>query len=138
LQDRAVGPADGNILPVRGGGGDGLLSAARNPVDFAERGGASGPGIHAEGAGLGPGLGARLAEELTRRTPPGRVLSCPFPPALKLELFPPLRRHFEDKTVRAPVSGEVREDLHGLQRVISSMGASRTRLGAICPAVRRI
>jgi phage FluMu gp28-like protein len=71
------------------------------------------------------GLGAMLAEELTRRTPPGRVLTCPFTPALKQELFPPLRRHFEDKTVRVPVTREVRENLHGLQRVISNTGAIR-------------
>jgi phage FluMu gp28-like protein len=71
------------------------------------------------------GLGAMLAEELARHAPPGRVLPCPFTPTLKLELFPPLRRHFEDKTVRVPVSRAVREDLHGLQKVISNTGAIR-------------
>ena len=71
------------------------------------------------------GLGAMLAEELGRQVGAGRILPCAFTPALKLELFPPLRRHFEDKTVRIPISRAVREDLHGLQKITSSTGALR-------------
>ncbi len=71
------------------------------------------------------GIGAMLAEELARHAGSGRVVPCSFTPALKLELFPPLRRHFEEKSVRVPVSRAIREDLHGLQKISSATGGVR-------------
>ena len=71
------------------------------------------------------GLGAMLAEELARHAGPGRVVPLSFSPSLKLELYPPLRRHFEEKSVRVPVSRAIREDLHGVRKITSPNGAIR-------------
>jgi phage FluMu gp28-like protein len=69
------------------------------------------------------GIGAMLAEELARAEGASRVEQCQFTAALKQELYPPLRRAFEDRLLRIPVSREIREDLHGLQKVTSQSGA---------------
>jgi phage FluMu gp28-like protein len=71
------------------------------------------------------GIGAMLAEELARRAGAGRVESCAFTPSFKLEIFPPLRRSFEEKTIRVPISRAIREDLHGVQRIASAAGNIR-------------
>jgi phage FluMu gp28-like protein len=47
----------------------------------------------------------------------GKVELCQFTAGLKAELFSKLRIAFENRAVRVPVSSEIREDLHGMQRV---------------------
>lgn len=71
------------------------------------------------------GMGAMLAEELARQSGDGRVEACQFTGQFKQELYPRLRRKFEDRLVRIPVSRVIREDLHGLQRVSTSTGLVR-------------
>jgi phage FluMu gp28-like protein len=79
------------------------------------------------------GIGAMMAEELSRQYG-WRVESCMFTAAFKSDLFPPLRRAFEERTVRVPIDREVREDLHALRKTISPSGqttyeADRTSSG---------
>jgi phage FluMu gp28-like protein len=71
------------------------------------------------------GIGAMLAEELAREFGAGQVEQCQFTAQLKQELYPRLRRRFEDKLLRIPVSRAIREDLHGLQRVTGAGGMVR-------------
>jgi hypothetical protein len=47
---------------------------------------------------------------------------CQFTAGLKAELFSKLRIAFENRAVRVPSSSEIREDLHGVQRVASRGG----------------
>lgn len=71
------------------------------------------------------GIGAMLAEEAERKHGSNRVEGLHFTAALKSEIFEHTRRTFEDKGVRIPVSREVREDLHGLQKLTTSTGNIR-------------
>jgi phage FluMu gp28-like protein len=73
----------------------------------------------------GTGIGAMLAEELVRRHGEWRVEACQFTAQFKQELYPPMRRKFEDKLIRIPVSRAIREDLHGVQKVSTSGGLIR-------------
>ena len=68
------------------------------------------------------GMGAMLAEELKREFG-AKIELCEFTVGLKQELYPLLRRKFEDRSVRIPVSLEIREDLHGLRRSVSQSGS---------------
>jgi phage FluMu gp28-like protein len=70
------------------------------------------------------GIGAMLAEELARRHG-GMIEECQFSAALKAEIFTNLRRKFDDKLIRIPVSRAIREDLHGLQKVTGATGSVR-------------
>ena len=47
-----------------------------------------------------------------------------FTPQLKREIFPALKKAFQDRAVAIPVSREVREDLHGYQESFASGQAS--------------
>jgi phage FluMu gp28-like protein len=71
------------------------------------------------------GIGAMLAEELARQFGGGRVEACQFTAQFKQEIYPRLRRKFEDRLVRVPVSRVMREDLHGLQKVTTNSGLVR-------------
>ena len=71
------------------------------------------------------GIGAMLAEELQRQHGEYKVEQCQFTADLKQEIFTGLRRQFEDKLIRIPVSRAIREDLHGLQKVTSANGNIR-------------
>ncbi|MDR1304474.1 MAG: terminase family protein [Verrucomicrobiales bacterium] len=70
------------------------------------------------------GIGAMLAEELGRAHG-GKVEQCQFTAALKTEIFTNLRRKFDDKLIRIPVSRAIREDLHGLQKITGITGSVR-------------
>ena len=68
------------------------------------------------------GLGAMLAEE-ARRALGGKVEPLTFNVKTKGELYAALRRAFDDKTLRIPAERDLREDLHAVQRNVSSSGA---------------
>jgi phage FluMu gp28-like protein len=76
--------------------------------------------------GPGVGLGDYLAREFGAHDPSqhrfGKIELCQFTAALKAELFSKLRIAFENRALRIPVSAEVREDLHGVQRMTSAHG----------------
>lgn len=69
------------------------------------------------------GLGMQLAEEAQRKF--AQVEPVTFTAAVKSDLATTLRRSFEDRTVRIPISNEVREDLHSVRRVVTSAGNIR-------------
>ena len=68
------------------------------------------------------GIGAMLAEE-ARRALGGKVEGVVFNAKSKGELYAAMRRAFEDKTVRIPAERDLREDLHAVQRNVSTGGA---------------
>ena len=68
------------------------------------------------------GIGAMLAEE-ARRALGGKVEGVVFNAKTKGELYAAMRRAFEDKTVRIPAERDLREDLHAVQRNVSTGGA---------------
>jgi phage FluMu gp28-like protein len=70
-----------------------------------------------DATGAGVGLGDLLAREFG-----AKVELCNFTAQLKEELFPKLRAAFERGTLRIPPGAAIREDLHAMQRVISSHG----------------
>jgi len=70
------------------------------------------------------GIGAMLAEEL-RRSCGGKVEEFAFTASSKAELYQQMRRRFEERTVRVPVSRAVREDLHALVKSVSTSGQVR-------------
>lgn len=76
--------------------------------------------------GAGVGLGDYLAREFGVLDPSqhrfGKIELCQFTAGLKAELFSKLRMAFEQRAVRVPISSEIREDLHGVQRVTSRLG----------------
>src|SRR4051812_3543821 len=76
--------------------------------------------------GAGVGLGDYLAREFGAHDPAqhrcGKIELCQFTAGLKAELFSKLRIAFEKRAVRVPVSSEIREDLHGIQRISSHHG----------------
>lgn len=67
------------------------------------------------------GIGAMLAEEAARKGG-GKFEGVPFTAASKGEMYGLMRRKFEERSVRIPVDRELREDLHAVQRVVSSGG----------------
>lgn len=66
------------------------------------------------------GIGAMLSEEAARRH--ACVEGVVFSAASKGEMFSAMRRRFEDRTIRIPVSRDLREDLHAVERNVSSSG----------------
>ncbi len=64
------------------------------------------------------GLGMQLAEEAQQRY--RQVESVTFTPAAKADMATTLRRAFEDRAVRVPIDGAVREDLHSVRRIVTS------------------
>jgi phage FluMu gp28-like protein len=85
--------------------------------------------LDATGAGIG--LGDYLVRQFGQYIPsplgrgPGRggkVELCQFSNALKGELLPKLRAAFENRSVSIPMSREIREDLHGVQRCVTQTG----------------
>lgn len=67
------------------------------------------------------GIGAMLAEEAVR-TLGNKVEPFTFTAKSKGELYTALRRSFEDKTLRIPADRDLREDLHAVQRNVSTGG----------------
>jgi phage FluMu gp28-like protein len=76
--------------------------------------------------GPGIGLGDFLVKEFGLWDPArhkcGKIELCTFTSTLKLEIFSKLRMAFEKRALRVPVSREIREDLHSVNRVSSSNG----------------
>ena len=68
------------------------------------------------------GIGAMLAEEAARLGG-GKFEGVPFTVASKGEMYGLMRRKFEERSIRIPVSREMREDLHAVQRVVSAGGS---------------
>jgi phage FluMu gp28-like protein len=67
------------------------------------------------------GIGAMLAEE-ARRLIGAKVSPVMFTASSKADMFGRMRRTFEDRTIRIPSQRELREDLHSLQRNVSTGG----------------
>ena len=67
------------------------------------------------------GIGAMLAEE-ARRKAGGIVTPVQFTAASKGEMYGLMRRRFEERSIRIPVARDLREDLHAVQRVVSTGG----------------
>lgn len=70
------------------------------------------------------GIGAMLAEECRRKIG-GRVEPVLFTSATKADMYSGMRRRFEDRTIRIPVSRDLREDLHAVQKLTSTGGTIR-------------
>ena len=68
------------------------------------------------------GIGAMLAEEAARKGG-GKFEGVPFTVASKGEMYGLMRRKFEERSIRIPVSRDMREDLHAVQRVVSAGGS---------------
>jgi phage FluMu gp28-like protein len=56
------------------------------------------------------------------QTRSAKIELCQFTTALKSELFPRLRAAFEQRLLRIPISREIREDLHAIQRCVTQSG----------------
>ena len=67
------------------------------------------------------GIGAMLAEEAARKGG-GKFEGVQFTVQSKGEMYGLMRRRFEERSVRIPVNRELREDLHAVQRVVSTGG----------------
>jgi phage FluMu gp28-like protein len=76
--------------------------------------------------GPGIGLGDYLAQEFGEYKPEqhkfGKIELCTFSNTLKNEIFPKLRMGFEKKSLLVPISVVIREDLHSINRVVTSAG----------------
>ncbi|MBX3736731.1 MAG: hypothetical protein KF715_08585 [Candidatus Didemnitutus sp.] len=88
-----------------------IAAARRVCVDY------TGPGI-----GLGDLLVQRFGEWDPTNDKFGKIQLCTFTQNLKLELFPALKVAFEQRRVRVPINRAVREDLHSMQRIVTSAG----------------
>lgn len=67
------------------------------------------------------GIGAMLAEEAARKGG-GKFEGVNFNVQTKGEMYGLMRRKFEERSIRIPVSRDLREDLHAVQRVVSTGG----------------
>lgn len=67
------------------------------------------------------GIGAMLAEEAVRKVG-GKVQPVQFTVASKGEMYGLMRRRFEERSIRVPVDRNLREDLHAVQRIVSTGG----------------
>ena len=67
------------------------------------------------------GIGAMLAEEATKRLGP-KCQGVQFTVASKGQMYGLMRRRFEERSIRIPVARDLREDLHAVQRVVSTGG----------------
>ena len=63
-----------------------------------------------------------LAQQEAARKLGGRCQGVVFNVQTKGEMYGLMRRRFEERSVRIPVSRELREDLHAVQRVVSTGG----------------
>ena len=76
--------------------------------------------------GAGIGLGDLLAQHFpianSPTDPAGRIELCRFSTSLKEEIFVKLRAAFERRKIRIPHQQEIRDDLHGMHRHVSSGG----------------
>ncbi len=75
--------------------------------------------------GAGIGLGDYLLKDLvgtTSTASQNKIELCQFTNSLKSELFPRLRAAFEQRHIRIPISRDIREDLHAIQRTVTQSG----------------
>jgi len=68
------------------------------------------------------GIGAMLAEEAIRKLG-HRAEAVAFTASSKGEMYTAMRRRFEDRAIRIPAQRDLREDLHAVQRNVSTGGA---------------
>ena len=76
------------------------------------------------------GMGAMLAEEAARHFAATNVEAVTFTLAAKEDLALGLWRRFQDRTIRVPADAVVREDLHKVQRQVTSAGNIRYQAAA--------
>jgi phage FluMu gp28-like protein len=78
------------------------------------------------------GLGTQMAQDFEREFG-GKVEGAKFTPALKRRIFPRLKKLFQDRGIRIPVSRDFREDCHAYQESFSggeaNYWAPRTKEG---------
>lgn len=67
------------------------------------------------------GIGAMLAEEATRKAG-AKVHGVTFTASSKGEMYALMRRRFEERSIRIPIERDLREDLHAVQRIVSTGG----------------
>ena len=67
------------------------------------------------------GIGAMLAEEAVRKVG-SKVQPVQFTVQSKGEMYGLMRRRFEERSIRVPVDRDLREDLHAVQRLVSTGG----------------
>ena len=67
------------------------------------------------------GIGAMLAEEATRKGG-AKFEGVQFNVQTKGEMYGLMRRKFEERSIRVPVSRDLREDLHAVQHIVSTGG----------------
>lgn len=70
------------------------------------------------------GLGMQLAERAERRWG-GRAQGLTFTAGTKASMAAVIRRRFEDRTIRIPIDGALREDLHSVRRLPSAGPTAR-------------
>lgn len=88
-----------------------IQTARRVSLDY------TGPGI-----GLGDYLVKRFGEWAPDRHLYGKIELCNFSNTFKLEIFSKLRMAFESRSLRIPISREIREDLHSIHRATTPAG----------------
>ncbi len=71
------------------------------------------------------GLGMQLAEQLEERFGSYRVEPCTFTTAFKADAAGKMRVRFEDKNIRIPTCPDIRNDLHSVQKNVTSSGQVR-------------
>lgn len=107
------------IVEFRGMSTPAQFSAMKHRIAVAQR-------VCVDYTGPGIGLGDMLVDEFGEYKPDadkfGKIELCTFTNSMKLELFPALKVAFEQRRVRVPVNRAVREDLHAMQRVVTSAG----------------
>ena len=86
------------------------------------------------------GLGRQMAQDFARDFG-GKYEGCNFTPDFKREIFPRLKKIFQDRGVAIPISKDLREDCHAYQESFAggqaSYWAPRTKEGHsdICTAL---
>jgi phage FluMu gp28-like protein len=102
------------VIELRGVDTPGQVEIFRHRIARAQR-------VCIDYTGPGVGFGDLLAREFGEFKPDGhaygRVELLTFTNPAKVDLFSKLRMAFENSRVRVPVSREIREDLHSMQRV---------------------
>lgn len=82
--------------------------------------------ISVDYTGPGVGMGDYLVEEFGEWNPArhlyGKVELVTFSNPVKVDLFSKLRMAFEGRRVRIPINRTIREDLHAINRVVTSSG----------------
>lgn len=69
------------------------------------------------------GLGQQMGQDFEREFG-GKVEAVTFTPQLKREIFPAMKKAFQDRAVAVPISRDVREDLHAYQESFASGAAN--------------